>query len=86
MDEQDARARVVIEAFRARYPGGVLPRGEKLPPPPPELLLMQEGRNAILLHGRDRLRATFGEQEFTRFHDFVMRGFAGKGLGEGHQP
>lgn len=85
VDQQDARARAVIEAFRARYPGGVVPRAEQLPPPPPELLRMQKERDAILLRGRDRLRAAFGEQEFIRFHDFVMKRFAGKGLGEGHQ-
>lgn len=82
VDEQDARARVIIEAFRARYPDGIVPRGEKLPPPPPELKGMQVERDAMVLRGRDRLRAAFGEQEFGRFHEFVMKRFAGKGIGK----
>jgi hypothetical protein len=79
VDRQDARAKEIISAFRARYPGGVVPRGEKLPEPPPELLAMQEERNAMLLRGRDRLRAALGEQMFAHFHEFALKRFAGKG-------
>jgi len=82
VEAQDARARVVIERFRARYPGGVVPRGKKLPPPPPELRAMQEERNAIILRGRDHLRGLLGEQKFAGFNDFVLRRFAGKGIFE----
>ena len=80
VDLQDARARVIIEAFRAHYPGGIVPQGEKLPPPPPELKAMQEERNSMVLRGRDRLLAVFGQQEFGRFNKFVMNRFAGENL------
>lgn len=85
VERQDAKAREVIDAFRSRYPGGVVPRGERLPPPPPELKAMQEERNAIILRGRERVRATLGEREFGRFNEFVLRRFAAKGLGEEKQ-
>ncbi len=71
---------MVIETFSAQYPNRVAPKGQKLPEPPPELKVMQAERNAIVLRGRDRLRAALGEQEFARFHDFVLRRFAAKGL------
>lgn len=76
VDELDARARSIIEAARARYPGGVIPRGQHLPPVPPELPVMQQQRNAALLRGRTRLLAAFGEQEFNRFDSFVMQYYA----------
>jgi hypothetical protein len=69
--EQDNKAKVIIDAFRARYPGGLVPNGEPLPPPSPELAQMQSERNAIILRARDRLRAAFGEEEFSRFKKFI---------------
>lgn len=69
--EQDKKAKVIIDAFRAQYPGGRVPDGEPLPPPSPELAQMQLERNAIILRSRDRLRAALGEEEFSRFKHFV---------------
>ena len=43
------------------------------PPPPPELFAMQQERNAIILQARERLHAAFGEEEFTRFDQFVQK-------------
>lgn len=70
---QDARAQAVISEFRLRYPLGKLAPGVKLPPPPPELKPMQQEREAIVLHARDRLRLSLGEDEFQRFEGFVTR-------------
>jgi hypothetical protein len=70
---QDARAQVIISAFKARFPPGRLPSGVKLPPPPPELKQMQQEREAIVLRARDRLRLSFGEAGFQRFEEFVTR-------------
>lgn len=70
---QDARAQVIISAFKARFPPGRLPLGVKLPPPPPELTQMQEERNAMILRARDRLRLSLGEDEFQRFEGMVTR-------------
>lgn len=73
---QDARAQVIISAFKARFPPGRLPRGVKLPPPPTELTEMQEERNAMILRARERLRVSFGEDEFQRFEGLMTREMA----------
>lgn len=70
----DARAKVIIDARRALYyPGGKVPPGGKIAPPSPELAAMQEERNAIVLRWRDRVRETFGEQEFARLQEFLRQ-------------
>ena len=71
--QQDAKAQAIIDAVRARYPNGKVPKGEKAPEAPQELKDMQDQRNNIILRARDRLRASLGEQEFKRFSDFVER-------------
>ena len=73
VQQQDARAKIIIDAYRARYPGGRVPTGETPPPPPAELRTLQTERNAIILRARDRLRTAFSEQEFERFNEFVRR-------------
>ncbi|HWN11005.1 MAG TPA: hypothetical protein VNO50_17335 [Pyrinomonadaceae bacterium] len=70
---QDARAQMIINAFKVRFPPGRLPPGVKLPPPPPELKQMQEERDAMILRARERLRLSLGEDEFQRFEGFVTR-------------
>jgi hypothetical protein len=70
---QDARAQVIISAFKVRFPPGRLPPGVKLPPPPPELKLMQQERDAMILRARERLRLALGEEEFQRFEGYVTR-------------
>ncbi len=70
----DARARALVEAYRAQYPGGKVPHGEKPAPPPAELKQLREQRDAITLRYRDNLRNAFGDGEFDRFHnEFVKR-------------
>ena len=71
--QMDARAKVILDAFRARYPGGRVPQGETVPAPPPELQVMQKERDAIVLRARDRLCAALGEAEFGRFDTFVQK-------------
>jgi hypothetical protein len=70
---QDARAQVIISAFKTRFPPGRLPAGVKVPPPPPELKQMQEERDAMILRSRERLRVALGEAGFQRFDGFVTR-------------
>ena len=73
----DARARQVIESYRAQYPGGKVPKGETPAPPPSELKQLREQRDAITLRYRDSLRSTFGEGEFTNFNTkFVKKRIA----------
>lgn len=73
----DARARQVIESYRAQYPGGKVPKGETPAPPPSELKQLREQRDAITLRYRDSLHSTFGEDEFTSFNTkFVKKRIA----------
>ena len=65
---QDAKAQTIIQAFRERLrksKPNKLP--DKVVPPPDELTKLQKGRNAIVLHHRDRLREAIGEEAFKRF-------------------
>jgi hypothetical protein len=68
---QDARAQIIINAFKERFPPGKLPAGVKLPPAPSELAQMQQERDAIIMRARDRLRLALGDQEFQSFDEFV---------------
>jgi hypothetical protein len=67
----DARAKAVIQIYKAQFPGGQLPHGQTPPPPPPELRTLSEQRDAAVLRARDRLKTAFGETEFNRFHGYV---------------
>jgi hypothetical protein len=74
--EQDRKAMEVIRAVRARTPDGQLARGEKAPVPQAELAelaALQAERDALILAARDRLRATFGEEEFVRLDAFARK-------------
>lgn len=72
----DARARQVIESYRAQYPGGKVPKGEN-PAPPSELKQLRDQRDAITLRYRDSLRSAFGEDEFNNFNSkFVKKRIA----------
>ena len=74
-DEQekllDARAKPIIDAYKAQYPGGEVPQGQKPAPPPPELRSLSQERDALALRSRDQLRARLGDEGFNRFDTFV---------------
>jgi hypothetical protein len=78
LEQQDAKARTLIAAARARYPHGRLLEGEQPPSPPVELLELQKGREDIVMRARERLRQSFGEQEFSRVEQFLQANFAPK--------
>lgn len=74
----DARAKAIIDAFRAQHPRArPTAPGEQSPPlpsppaRPPELAALQEERRSIILHSREQLRAAFGEEVFKRFDGYV---------------
>jgi hypothetical protein len=71
MKVQDERAKAIILAYKAQYPGGRVPHGELPKPPPAELRALSEERDAIVLRSRDRLKEALGEGEFNRFNSFV---------------
>ncbi len=67
----DERAKPIIEAYKAQYPNGQVPHGQKPAPPPAELRQLTQERNELVLRKRDELRAVFGEEAFGRFQQFV---------------
>jgi outer membrane protein TolC len=67
----DAKAKVIIDSYKAQYIGGRVPPGEKLQPPPQELIALQEERKAAILRAKDRLHIALGDQEFARFESFI---------------
>lgn len=73
MKPVDEHAKLIIAAYRAQYPNGQVPRGEKPLPPPIELKSLSAQRDAIVLRARDRLRAVFGDDEFNRFHNEYVK-------------
>jgi hypothetical protein len=75
LEYQDARAQGVIMAFRAPLNESDLKQRDpkKMPPVPAELTQLQEGRNAIVLHHRDRLKKALGQRSCSDVH---IRSFA----------
>jgi hypothetical protein len=69
--EVDARARPIIEAFRAQNQQARTPGQGELPPPPPELAQLQQERNSIILQAREKLRTALGEEAFRRLDKYV---------------
>jgi hypothetical protein len=67
----EVRAKLLIQVYKAQYPGGKVPHGQLPKPPPTELRTLTEQRDAVVLRGRDRLKTAFGESEFNRFSTFV---------------
>jgi hypothetical protein len=66
----DAKAKPIIEAYRAQYPGGQVPHGQKPVLPPVELRSLSQERDALALRSRDQLRSAFGS-DFERFDKFI---------------
>ena len=71
IDKLDQQARVIVEAFKERYPDGALPEGLPAPPPPAELAALQQQRDDAVLRGGRRIREALGDGEFARFNEIV---------------
>lgn len=72
IDKLNTRAMQIIKAIRAQHPDGKLAQGELPPTPPAELGELSAKRRDVIMQGRERLRAVFGEDEFQRFDRFVQ--------------
>ena len=75
-DRLDAKAKKIIDGVYARYPGGVVPAGEKLPPPPPELKDLQRQRDYAVMRARHNMKNSIGERGFRQVDDFLKLNFA----------
>ena len=71
IDKLDQQAKLIVDAFKERYPDGVLPEGKMSPPPPAELAVLQQQRDEAVLRGSRRIKAALGEGEFTRFDESI---------------
>jgi hypothetical protein len=74
--ELDRKAKAIVAAVRAQYPGGQLPHGQKPPAPDPELKRLRETRDAVVGRACQRLQEALGDAEFRRFDDFVKHNVA----------
>ncbi len=72
IEKLNTRANQIIKQLRAQHPDGKLAQGELPPTPPAELGELSAKRRDVILQGRERLRAVFGEDEFQRFDKFVQ--------------
>jgi hypothetical protein len=75
-DQLDAKAKKLIDGVYARYPGGVVPAGEKLPPPPAELKELQRLRDYAVMRARHNMKNSLGDQGFRQIDDFLKVNFA----------
>jgi hypothetical protein len=64
----DAQAKVIIDAYKARFPNGQMLNHPT--PPPAELRSLSLERDALVLRSRDQLRSALGS-DFPRFESFV---------------
>ncbi len=69
----DAKAKILITAFRARGLTKHSVTSGTLPPLPPELTAMQQQRNSVILRARQKLRTALGEEAFQQLDGFIKR-------------
>lgn len=72
---QDAKAKAIVDAYRAKYPRQIQSPSD-LPPVPPELLQLQKERDAMIAQEVDALRASLGAQKAARMDAFLQNQFA----------
>jgi type IV secretory pathway VirB10-like protein len=73
VEKLNRRAKKIIDEIRGRHPEGKLAQGELPPEPPAELKMLSDERRNLILHARERLRASFGEEAFQQFDGFVQQ-------------
>jgi hypothetical protein len=71
----DKKAQKIINAARNRFPNGLVPASQQLPPPPAELKSLQRKRDMIVLRGRHRLVTELGAYGFQQIDDFLKLKF-----------
>lgn len=71
----DLRARAIIQAARAKYPGGRLPQGVTPPEPPAELAELQRQREADVGAAVQELDRELGPAGRNKFQEYMERTF-----------
>lgn len=77
----DARARKMIETFRAQSTRPADSNGEQQatkPAPPAELAALEKERASIIMQAREKLRTAFGEETFQRFEQYLTSHGSGR--------
>lgn len=74
--EIDERARAIIQATRARFPGGRVPEGQKAPRPPAELAALTQELDDEILRGVGQLRGAVGDTDFEKIDRYLKIQFA----------
>ncbi|HEV7890820.1 MAG TPA: hypothetical protein VGP08_09285 [Pyrinomonadaceae bacterium] len=78
LDLMDAKARKVIDKFRADVQAMDIKPGQKMPDPPAQLKTMQAERDALVMSAKESLRANLGDEAFGRLDQYVRQNIAPK--------
>jgi hypothetical protein len=78
LDLMDAKARKVIDKFRADVQAMDIKPGQKMPDPPAQLKTMQAERDALVMRAKENLRASLGDEAFGRLDQYVRQNIAPK--------
>jgi hypothetical protein len=70
---KDAQAKVIIDAFHAKYPPGKV---TTLPPPPPELAQLQQEREQLIEQDVSDLKSQLGPEASAKMDAFLQNDFA----------
>lgn len=73
LKQKDAQAKVIIDAFHAKYPPGKV---LTLPPPPPELAQLQKEREEIIQQDVADLKTQLGQDKAAKMDGFIQNDFA----------
>jgi hypothetical protein len=74
--EKDRQANAIIQAERAKFPGGRLPSANALPPPNPDLKLLTQQRDDLANAQIEALRAALGAEAFSKLDQQVRTFFS----------
>jgi hypothetical protein len=73
VDPVDSQARIVIDAIRAKTPGGRLAPGEQPPTVPTSLIALQSQRDEVTLRHVAALQESFGPTRFAQLDKQIHR-------------
>ena len=75
LKEQDAKAKTIVDATRAKFPHTIQTPAD-LPPVPPELLQLQQERDSLIEKEVASLKAILGASAVNKLDTFLQHDFA----------